>query len=320
MKKIKIFSTDLLGNKRLPFENQDLQSFNLCLFERIRSSFIIRSLLIIMMLGGAGCNSPSSNPASQESTNSPSVENVDQPPEQISESRETSGDNPLAAGADKDSAEEGLTEAQDKKTDTVEAATSTGFQDIEELPSKKYISQLQQLGVFEIEDNQFKPYETLTRGDYIIWLFKANNAIRPEKEHLVLDPTYNPEFTDLSKDHPAFKYVQAFANAGYAVGYEDKTFKPDQPITREEMIAIKVGLDTGRNIEPLQGVTLSYADADKVSPRYTGFVWEDHTQDNIPRAFGNIKQFKPKQAVKRFEAASTLWKIRFSTAGVALSQ
>ena len=43
-------------------------------------------------------------------------------------------------------------------------------------------------------------------------------------------------FSDINQNHPAYKYVQAFVNAGFAVGYEDKAFKPDQAITREEMI------------------------------------------------------------------------------------
>lgn len=193
------------------------------------------------------------------------------------------------------------------------------FTDISEVPTKKYVTELQALNVFETTEPTFRPYEPVTRGEYITWLYQANNTMRRDKEHLRLDPTFDPEFSDLSPAHPAYKYVQAFANAGYAVGYDDKTFKPDQPITREEMIAIKIGLDTEKNHKPTT-LGLKYSDTDQIDSRYTGFIRIDHVHNNIERAFGNVKTLKPKQVVKRHEAAATLWKIGYDTAEKALKK
>lgn len=109
--------------------------------------------------------------------------------------------------------------------------------------------------------------------------------------------------------------MQALANAGYSVGYEDNTFKSQKPITREEMIGIKVGVDCGKAIEPYRSqmqFIWKFADGKQIDERYTGYIQRDFYEHgplggNIQRAFGKIGAFKPKQAATRAEAAATLW-------------
>ena len=133
-----------------------------------------------------------------------------------------------------------------------------------------------------------------------------------------------PFFTDLPESAPSYKYAQALANAGYSVGYDDKTFKPDKPLTREEMIGIKVGVDRGKAIPPEptgNGPTWNFSDWAKVDKRYTGYIYMDNfgyndgsdpnlpSHSNIIRSFGKIGTFNPKQAVLRSEAAASLWQV-----------
>ncbi|WP_299492971.1 S-layer homology domain-containing protein [Acaryochloris sp. IP29b_bin.137] len=207
---------------------------------------------------------------------------------------------------------------------------AVAFNDITDLPTQPLIADLIKLKVFEATDDQnFQPYEPISRGEYMIWLFKAHNAISRPKDKIRLAPTFQPEFTDIDAKHPAFPYVQALANAGYSVGYDDRTFKPDQSITREEMISIKVGLDRGKSIKPVSESLLrsawKFSDIAEIDQRHSGYIYNDlfvrgPQGSNIERAFGKIGTFKPKQAAQRHEAAATLWQIGRETATKALER
>ncbi|MCA9788268.1 MAG: S-layer homology domain-containing protein, partial [Cyanobacteria bacterium HKST-UBA05] len=124
-----------------------------------------------------------------------------------------------------------------------------------------------------------------------------------------------------------YKYVQALSNAGYSVGYEDGTFRPNAALTREEMIGIKVGLDKGKRVQPdrsMMNYVWKFSDGDKVDERFTGYIYQDNygggkKGNNIQRAFGKIGTFKPTQPVLRSEAAATLWQVGSITAERALA-
>ncbi|WP_455258176.1 S-layer homology domain-containing protein, partial [Peptoniphilus asaccharolyticus] len=49
-------------------------------------------------------------------------------------------------------------------------------------------------------------------------------------------------FTDVGIDHWANAYINVAANKGYVMGYPDKTFKPENPITNAEIMTILVKL------------------------------------------------------------------------------
>lgn len=88
------------------------------------------------------------------------------------------------------------------------------------------------------------------------------------------------------------------------------------------MIALKVGVDRQTSFEPLDEPEsyLFFTDLQDLDPRYTGYVYQDELDlNNIPRAFGSAKQLKPKQAVKRHEAATTLAKFYIFTAEEAIA-
>ncbi len=198
-----------------------------------------------------------------------------------------------------------------------EAVEQITYTDLGDNPSAEMITELGRLKVFDDTGNLFKPDETITRAEYCRWLYNAHNAIMPESKQLRLATAAPQTFKDCSPVHPDYKYVQALANAGYSIGYDDGTFKPDQPLTREEMIGIKLGVDVGKKLDPWRSqmeAVWKFSDGKQVGERFTGYVHQDFyvsgpRGSNIQRAFGKVGAFRPKQPVLRSEAAATLWQI-----------
>jgi hypothetical protein len=221
-----------------------------------------------------------------------------------------------------------------QNTSATEGATSypavspQAFKDVStDVPTHELINDLALLKVFDGIGTEFKPFQPITRGEYIIWLYKAYNAQRSPDKQIRLSPAFTMPFSDLAESHPAYKYVQAFANAGFSVGYENKTFGPDKPLTREEMIAIKHGVDGG---EMYSNIPTEFSDDKLIDKRYHNDVYSEGIfkndgpkGNNIMRAFGPVKTFKPKEKVLRYEAAATLWQTDHRgrvTTGIALGR
>lgn len=184
------------------------------------------------------------------------------------------------------------------------------FSDLtDETPNISMLRDMIKLGLFDEWGDKFDPNKTVTRSEYITWLFKAYNKMHADKP-IQMAPGYKLEFTDVTDKSPTYRYIQAFSNAGYSVGYEDKTFKPDKVITREEMIALKQGVDGG---QPMNAVPLNFTDQNQIDKQFYNAIYSDTVYKNGPkgsnlqRAFGPVKTFKPKAPVTRYEAIATLW-------------
>ena len=107
--------------------------------------------------------------------------------------------------------------------------------DFSDIPKDKWynnaVSTLANCGVINgYLDGTFKPNNAITRAEL------ATMAARFLKE----DPssyTGKDKFSDIS-DTWARKYINIAAESGLINGYEDGTFRPEQPITRAEAMAI----------------------------------------------------------------------------------
>jgi len=206
------------------------------------------------------------------------------------------------------------------------ALPSVGFTDLDGVLGQKEIVQLAQLGVLDATSGPFHPGDSIKRRDFARWMFKANNAVwadQPSRQIHAADATTQSSFSDLASSDPDFRYVQGLSDAGIAVGFPDKSFKADQPLTREQMIAIKSGLDRG-GLHKSFATDESYArynlppwkDKDKVAKTYVGAIATDIEDDpksagsakidNIGRTFGAIAMFRPQQPVTRAQAAVVL--------------
>ena len=94
----------------------------------------------------------------------------------------------------------------------------------------KYIGYLEDKDVLSgYEDGTFRPMDTITRGEIIAVIARA------QRYDLI---SYNGIFTDVTENDWAKDYIETLADKNIVSGYEDGTFGPYSPLTRAEAVAI----------------------------------------------------------------------------------
>ena len=202
------------------------------------------------------------------------------------------------------------------------------FSDLDRSPEqlRQYIEDLAALGVLTADKNtsngQFNPDEPITRRDYARWLVAANNRLYADREgeqiHLA-SRTAEPAFSDVSKSDPDFAVIQGLAETGLIPSpltgdSSAVSFRPDAPLTREDLITWKVPLDI-RTALPSASIdsvkeTWGFQDTAKINPMALRSLYADFQnaeQSNVRRVFGYTTLFQPTKPVTRAEAAATLW-------------
>ncbi|NJK54159.1 MAG: S-layer homology domain-containing protein [Leptolyngbyaceae cyanobacterium SU_3_3] len=129
-----------------------------------------------------------------------------------------------------------------------------------------------------------------------------------------------------------FSAIQGLAEAGLLPSSlsGDSTatlFRPDAPLTREEMILWKMPVDM-RQALPTATIdsvkqTWGFQDAARIESRALRAVLADFQngdQSNLRRAFGYTTLFQPKRSVTRAEAAGALWYIGFQGDGISAQE
>jgi DNA-binding beta-propeller fold protein YncE len=88
------------------------------------------------------------------------------------------------------------------------------------------------------EDGTFKPGSAITRQSAAAFLYRMSGS--PQGE----DPTCEEAaFPDVSSSHPFCGEIAWMVEQGITTGYEDDTFKPSSPVTRQSMAAFLYRLD-----------------------------------------------------------------------------
>jgi hypothetical protein len=217
-------------------------------------------------------------------------------------------------------------------------ATTSSFSDINQAPTelRSYVTDLAKLGALPLRSSGgatiLKPNADISRRDYARWLVTANNQIysnQPARKIRLAAATDKPTFQDVSSSDPDFGVIQGLANAGLipsplAGDAASVQFRPDAPLTREEMILWKVPVDLRQalpnaSIDAVQQAW-GFQDAAKIDPKALRAVLADYQNGdlaNIRRAFGYTTLFQPKKSVSRAEAAAALW--QFGSQGSSLS-
>lgn len=226
------------------------------------------------------------------------------------------------------------------------SSESQVFTDFNKAPQelRQYIEDLAALGVLSLEPNnstksnqsatetQFQPSKIISRRDYARWLVAANNQIHANSASQQIrraSQTVQPAFQDVPRTDPDFAVIQGLAESGLIPSRlsGDSTavlFRPNAPLTREQMILWKVPLDT-RQALPTASVNAvrdswGFQDAARIEPRALRAVladFQNSEQSNIRRVFGYTTLFQPKKPVTRAEAAAALW--YFGSQGEGLS-
>lgn len=220
---------------------------------------------------------------------------------------------------------------------------SPEFDDLNKAPQElqAYIQDLAKLSVLSIPTNaaktnnptnQFQPNTNITRRQYARWLVAANNAMyanSPSKQIRLAGTSNKSAFKDVAKTDPDFAVIQGLAEAGLIPSplSGDSTqllFRPDAPLTREQMLLWKIPLDTRQGLPnaSLDAVkqTWGFQDAGKIDPKALRAVLVDYQNgenSNIRRVFGYTTLLQPKKAVTRAQAAAALWYFGTESEGIS---
>jgi len=213
----------------------------------------------------------------------------------------------------KDSASEPA-ESTGSTTDSTAAATNTAesnapkvsFTDIADVFGEKEIKRLTELKVID-DGATFDPTKPISRAQFVDWLVKANNIIKPKKYMIrKAEKSAKPAFTDVPATNPAFPSIQGMSDSDWSIGFTDKTFRPDQNLTREQMIAIKAPLDYQQ--KDLSNYLEKWRDNAKISKDFKATMnLEAFAGHNWERVFGATKSCDPQKPVTRAEAAVCLY-------------
>lgn len=109
-------------------------------------------------------------------------------------------------------------------------AYAVGFSDVGGFSwAEEAIGEMVSLGHIKgYEGNVFMPSKELTRAE-LVTIINRVNGLTEAKE---------VTFSDLTGSHWAFSEIQKASAKGYISGFPDNTFRPDQPVTREQFATI----------------------------------------------------------------------------------
>ena len=118
----------------------------------------------------------------------------------------------------------------------------------------KEVETLYNIGIVDgTDEHKFSPDEPVTRAEFAVMAARFAD----------LDYTGGNIFDDVPNGHWAYSYINAAANAGWVEGYPDGSFRPDEPISRAEVVRLVNGMiNRGVTLEKLKelGVECPYND------------------------------------------------------------
>ena len=211
------------------------------------------------------------------------------------------------------------------------------FSDLDSIsePWRGYVQNLASLGVLvsqQDQDNEFKPNNMITRREYARWLVAANNKLfaqQANKQIRLAANTSKPLFKDVPANDSDFAVIQGLADAGFIASSltgdnSALLFRPDTPLTREDLIAWKVAVDNRKalpsaSLDQIKD-TWGFQDAAKIDAKALRSLYADYQNGdraNFSRVFGSTTLFQPKKTVTRAEAAAALWYFGIQDEGIS---
>lgn len=177
-----------------------------------------------------------------------------------------------------------------------EAKTTAAFSDIEDHWAKEWIKNALDLGfVSGYEDGTFRPDRTITRAEFSTLLNKAMH----------IETTDKISFSDVNEGEWFYKEVQKSVAVGFFSGYENNTFRPNNPIKREEVAKVVSGAITTGNIGG-EGATLlsDYKTIQEWAKQSVNIVYNKGYILGYPD-----KSYMPSRALTRGEAVKIIFEI-----------
>lgn len=97
----------------------------------------------------------------------------------------------------------------------------------------KEVETLYNIGIVDgTDEHKFSPDAPVTRAEFAVMAARFAD----------LDYTGGNIFDDVPNGHWAYSYINAAANAGWIEGYPDGSFRPDEPISRAEVVRLVNGM------------------------------------------------------------------------------
>jgi len=102
-----------------------------------------------------------------------------------------------------------------------------------DIADSSFTREIQTLAVYKLlsgyEDSTFRPHQAITRAEFCTMVAAAMNL--PANDAFF-------SFSDVSATDWYAGYISAMASRGYISGYDDGTFRPNDTISYQEMVAI----------------------------------------------------------------------------------
>lgn len=170
------------------------------------------------------------------------------------------------------------------------------FTDIGSHWARTFIERLADMGIISgFPDGSFKPDATLTRAQHAAMLMKAFE-LTPIREGIV--------FTDVAADFWGKEAIDKANRAGFLSGYPDKTFRPNQNLTRSQAIVSLInGLKLTGGTSNSLGV---YTDRAQI-PAFATNAVITATELNIVVNYPKKEVFNPLKDVTRGEIAAIFY-------------
>ncbi|MCH4890318.1 S-layer homology domain-containing protein [Acidaminobacter sp. JC074] len=170
------------------------------------------------------------------------------------------------------------------------------FTDIEASWAKKYITSLTAKGIVSGKSAEmFDPNATLTRAEFTTMIVK----------HLGLDVEMKQNFKDVSEDAWYYNYIGNAGLNGLTAGVENGEFRPNDPITREEMAVMLYRAYKLKRGFALETGAAPFSDHAKISSDALDAVYAVRTNGIISGYPDNT--FRPEANATRAEAATMLY-------------
>lgn len=97
----------------------------------------------------------------------------------------------------------------------------------------KEVETLYNIGIVDgMDEHTFAPDAPVTRAEFAVMAARFSD----------LDYKGGNIFDDVPNGHWAYSYINAAANAGWVEGYPDGSFRPDEPISRAEVVRLVNGM------------------------------------------------------------------------------
>lgn len=184
-------------------------------------------------------------------------------------------------------------------------AKASEFSDVKNIESHHFYEAVRSLAARGIvngfSDGTFKPHQSVTRGQL--------SSVLARTLGLDINNVGNPGFKDVKVTNPHYGAIAALVEAGIIDGYNDKTFRPGEPVTRAhiaKMISIGFNLeDVQLTNSPFRDVRAEHWYADYVQALITHQITTGTTPTTFaPNAFvtrGQMASF-----IVRSESASAI--------------